>query len=135
MLVDSRIPNECSSPGWTEAPYDVSTLIGGYVYFNCRSSIANSVTTWRLDGRKEVVASSKSMIYNRNSSLRYGPVEKEDDGLAIGCLVTTEFGELPSSLGKITVKSERYACVHHLLSIIITQSTIAIKFKVGLSSM
>ena len=62
-------------------------------------------------------------------------MEKEDDGLAIGCLVTTEFGELPSSLGKITVKSERYACVHHLLSIIITQSTIAIKFKVGLSSM
>ena len=62
------------------------------------------------------------MIYNGNSSLRYGPVEKEDDGLAIGCLVTTEFGKLPSSLGKITVKSERYTTYN------------SNKFKVGLSS-
>ena len=107
MLVDSRIPNECSSPGWTEAPNDVSTLVGGYVYFNCRSSIPHSTTTWHYDGRNEVAASSKVMVYNRNSSMRFGPVEEEDDGLAIGCVITTEFGKLPSSLGKIRVKSKR----------------------------
>ena len=38
--------------------------------------------------------------------MRFGPVEEEDDGLAIGCVITTEFGKLPSSLGKIRVKSK-----------------------------
>ena len=107
VLIDSRIPDECSSPGWVEAPYDISVLLGGYVYFNCRSSMTHSNTTWLYEGRRELTAvTSKVMIFNRNSSLRFGPVGYDDDGLSIGCEVLTEFGKLPSSLGRITVKSE-----------------------------
>ena len=107
LLIDSRIPVECSSPGWVESPYDISVLLGGYVYFNCRSSMTHSNITWLYEGRRELTtASSKVMIFNRNSSLRFGPVGYDNDGLSIGCEVTTEFGKLPSSLGRITVKSE-----------------------------
>ena len=48
---------------------------------------------------------SKAMIYHGNSSLRYGPIEDDDDGLSLGCEVTTEYGILPSAIGRITLKS------------------------------
>ena len=104
-LAELRHPTRCSSPGWRAAPYDISTLIGSYVHFNCRSSIPHTETAW-LSGEERIETSrlaSKIQIYNDNTSLRYGPVGYNDSDVAIGCEVKTNYGPLPSSLGRITV--------------------------------
>ena len=104
-MTELRKPTHCSSPGWRDAPYDISTLVGSYIHFNCRSSIPHTETSW-LTGQKRIEnsgLSSKIQLYNGNTSLRYGPVGYNDSDVAIGCEVKTNFGPLPSSLGRITV--------------------------------
>lgn len=109
VLVDSRVPKDCSSPGWIQAPYDIATLLGSYVYFNCRSSIEHSQVAWLYNGRENIMLTPQAfrvVLWNGNSSLRYGPIQYNDSGVSIGCEVTTEFGKLPSTMGTITVNSK-----------------------------
>ena len=109
VLVDSRVPLHCSSPGWEETPYDISTVLSSYVHFNCRSSMDYTEMIWLYEGREDIMTTqlaSKVTLYNGNSSLRYGPIDSDDDGTAIGCEVSTDYGRLPSSLGRISVKCE-----------------------------
>ena len=120
VLVDDRIPIRCSSPGWKEAPYDVSTVVGSYVYFNCRSTIPHKKKVWLYQGKEVSSASSlakRLMIYRSNTSLRLGPVTAEDNDIAIGCEVITNYGPLPSSVGKITVLSKHFAIVFALITV------------------
>lgn len=108
-LIEQGRPTRCSSPGWRDAPYDIATLVGSYVHFNCRSSIPHTETVWLYDGQEmKSSLASKIQVYDGNTSLRYGPVTYEDSDLAIGCEVKTNFGLLPSSLGKITVIGEMH---------------------------
>ena len=104
-----RVPTHCSSPGWKETPQDTTTVVGSYVHFNCRSSLSHKATVWLLDGR-EIKGTSpladRIKIYNRNASLKFGPVKASDNGLVFGCKVTTSYGPLPSKTGRITVMSK-----------------------------
>ena len=95
-----------SSPGWKEAPHDVSVLVGGYVTFNCRSVLRHTETVWLKDGRRVTSRSDKFSISADGVTARYGPVGVEDSGTAIGCEVKTMYGRLPSHQAKITVHSE-----------------------------
>ena len=110
-LDNARIPTKCSSPGWRASPHDITTNIGSYVYFNCRSSIHHKGTAW-LHGGREIGRGShlanRIKIYNGNTSLQFGPVTADDNGLVIGCEVKTTYGLLPSKVGKIAVLSKLY---------------------------
>ena len=111
-LTEHKTPVDCSSPGWRSVPYDIVTLVGGYVHFNCRSSIQHSRTMWMYNGRL-LAGSSKVKLSADNTTLRYGPVRAEDSNVAIGCEVLTDYGPLPSPTGKITVMGEFSTIVCH----------------------
>ena len=113
MLEDVRIPNKCSSPGWRLQPHDVSVVVGRYVHFNCRSSFPHKDTIWFHQGKK--IDSSYPLAYrfrinNGKHSLKFGPVKAEDHGAVIGCEAVTNYGPLPSKVGKITVLSKSSNC-------------------------
>ena len=112
LLEDARIPTKCSSPGWKATPHDVTTNVGSYVYFNCRSSIPHKKVVWLYRGR-EIDASShlanRIKTYSGNTSLQFGPVTADDHGLVIGCkVVSNVYGPLPSKVGKISVMSKLF---------------------------
>ena len=51
--------------------------------------------------------SQRVMLFNRNSSLQYGPIGYDDDGVVIGCEIkSSRYGMVPSSIGQISVTSE-----------------------------
>lgn len=103
-LTELGRPTACSSPGWRSAPYDISTLIGSYVNFNCRSSIPHSETIWLYNGKR--MDMTRGTLSRDNATLRYGPITKSDRDVAIGCEVMTHFGLMPSRQGKIAVMGE-----------------------------
>lgn len=108
-LTELGRPSTCSSPGWRNAPYDISTLIGSYVNFNCRSSISHSQTVWLYNGKQ--INMTRGTLSHDNSTLRYGPITESDGNVAIGCEVMTHFGVLPSPQGKIAVMGEYKNCI------------------------
>jgi hypothetical protein len=108
-LKDDRIPTKSSSPGWKAQPHDVSVVVGRYVYFNCRSLFSHKDTIWFHQGKKidrDYPLAYRFRVYNGKRSLRFGPVKAEDHGAVIGCEVVTNYGPLPSKVGKITVMSK-----------------------------
>ena len=71
---------------------------------------------WLAEGKEDIMTTelaSKVTLYNGNSSLRYGPIGTDDDGTAIGCEVSTDYGKLPSPLGRISIQCEFHA--HYVL--------------------
>lgn len=111
-LTELGRPSGCSSPGWRNAPYDISTLIGSYVNFNCRSSIPHSQTLWLYNGKE--MNMPRGTISRDNSTLRYGPITDSDSNVAIGCEVMTHFGVIPSPQGKIAVMGKCNSWVQQL---------------------
>lgn len=106
-LTELGTPKDCNSPGWRDAPYDISTLIGSYVNFNCRTSIPHSATIWLYNGRQmDLSRGTRGTLSHKNSTLRYGPITHQDSDVAIGCEVMTHFGMLPSPMGKIAIMGE-----------------------------
>lgn len=108
VFVDERLPVKCSSPGWERNPGDIEVLVGGNVFFQCRNKLPHNQTVWLLNGREDILytnynKSGKISIHNGGKSLRFGPVEKDDDGISINCEVYTNYGPLPSPLGIINV--------------------------------
>ena len=115
-LKDDRIPMRSSSPGWKAQPHDVSVVIGKYVHFNCRSSLSHKDTIWFHQGKKinrDYPLAYRFRIYNGKHSLRFGPVKAEDHDTVIGCEVMTNYGPLPSKVGKITVMSKHLTTYIH----------------------
>lgn len=109
LLVDSRIPKSCSSPGWREAPHDVTVVLGSHITFRCRTALYHTQVLWTHNGKTVVVAGppTKFTLSDSNRTASYGPVEKGDEGATIGCEVKTPYGLLPSHVGKITIKCKR----------------------------
>jgi len=105
-LTELGRPAGCDSPGWRDAPYDISTLIGSYVHFNCRTSIPHTAMLWMYNGRLSNGSSSRITLSHHNTTLRYGPVSSEDNDISIGCEVMTTYGPLPSPLGRISIMGE-----------------------------
>lgn len=105
-LEDRRIPTLSSSPGWTDGPRDVTVLVGGTVTFKCRTYLRHRKTTWLQDGRQVAADHSKFTFSRDRETAFYGPVGVEDNGVSISCVVKTQYGQLPSSMGKITVYCE-----------------------------
>ena len=109
--MDERLPVKSSSPGWERNPGDIEVLVGGNVFFQCRNKLPHNQTVWLLNGREDILythynKSGKISIHNGGKSLRFGPVEKDDDGISINCEVYTNYGPLPSPLGIINVISK-----------------------------
>lgn len=68
-----------------------------------------------LNGIEDITTSSLSdrvTLFNRDSSLKFGPLEAGDQAVLVGCRVLTgEYGQLPSPLATISVLSEcMYKC-------------------------
>ena len=104
------MPIHSSSPGWIEAPSDVSVLIGALVRFNCRTYIFHTETSWIVGGPGGIAHNHpKLSTSSDNVTATFGPIGVEDDGLAIGCEVKSLYGILPSRMGKITVHCEFHA--------------------------
>lgn len=100
----------CSSPGWKETPRDVSVLVGDTVRFKCRSSLSYREISWIFGGRPGTGKSSKLSLSKDRVTATYGPVDAEDDGLAMGCEILSSYGKLPSPLGTITVHCKGSIC-------------------------
>ena len=108
-LKDHRVPTRSSSPGWKAQPHDVSTVVGKYVHFNCRSSFSHKGTNWFYQGKKidkDYPTPHRCRFYNGKQLLKFGPVKAEDHGTVIGCEVMTNYGPMPSKVGKITIISK-----------------------------
>lgn len=107
VLLDPRVPLNCNSPGWIETPRDVSIPPGNYVFMRCRSALPSKKTFWVVNGRDDIMSSSfssRAVLHNRNSSLKFGPLEAGDGEILIGCRVwTVEYGLLPSPLATISM--------------------------------
>lgn len=118
VLLDPRIPLRCNSPGWIETPRDVSVAPGNYVFMRCRSALPSRRTFWVVNGRDDIMSSSfssRAVLYNRNSSLKFGPLEAGDGEILIGCRVwTAEYGLLPSPLA--TISMLRKCSLKHAIS-------------------
>ena len=109
ILKDARIPTRSSSPGWKAQPHDVSAVVGKYVHFNCKSLFSHKDTIWFHQGKKidrDNPLAYRFRIYKGKHSVKFGPVKAEDHGTAIGCEALTNYGPLPSKVGKITVMSK-----------------------------
>lgn len=105
------MPHMSSSPGWREAPYDVSILIGALVKFNCRTFLYHTEVSWMMGGHVVGSQHPNLSISSDSTSVTYGPVGVGDDGLVIGCEVKSLYGNLPSPVGKISVHCEPHVCV------------------------
>ena len=113
VLSTSHVPDQSSSPGWSEVPGDVSVSLGSHVTFKCRTFLQHTETIWLQNGQLiSSQNSTKKVISPDNITITYGPVEVEDNGISIGCEVKTTYGLLPSHVGKIAVH-----CKHKFLSI------------------
>ena len=128
VMVDSRVPLECGSPGWTETPRDVAAPPGSYIFLNCRSALPHKRTYWLVDGREDVTTSplaDRVTLYHKNSTLRLGPLRAGDPAVVLGCRVwTREYGLLPSPLGTISVLSKALSLFSLSLSLWIAAATV-----------
>ena len=109
IFFDKRIPVDASSPGWQKYPTNSKVSFNDFVHFECQNKIPHNCTVWLLNGKKNVLHTKqkhKVKIEKYGRILRYGPVQNVDNGVYISCLVCTKFGQLPSPLGMIIVKSK-----------------------------
>lgn len=103
----STVPAACNSPGWRETPRDVELVPGRHVFMNCRSFIQHTRVIWVVNGMVDIMTSSlanRVRLFNRNHSMRLGPVRVEDGEITVGCRITAlNYGVLPSPLATVTV--------------------------------
>ena len=84
-------------------------MIGQHVFFNCHNRYAHNQTLWLLEGREDIFATKfakRVSLHNKGRTLRFGPIQKDDNRVSINCEVVTSFGTLPSPLGMIYVQSK-----------------------------
>ena len=93
-------------------------MIGQHIFFNCHNRYAHNQTLWLLEGREDIFATKfakRVSLHNKGRTLRFGPIQKDDDRVSINCEVVTSVGTLPSPLGMIYVQSKERERDLHLV--------------------